>query len=512
MMKSYHWRYRINTKIYRYKCYLNQFKCLTFIYVRIMIFLVCLYTLMMIYVEINQLPASRRTIVLKHYFHGGIHPADGTDKLLSIQSSVRLYTPKTVEISMKQSPSSICEAIVKAGDRVLRGDLIGKPVRFGAANIHASISGTVLDVRIIRDEQGRDIEIIVIQSDGENADIIKPDDDYERMLVDLSSFNREMIISRMKEGGIVGLGGAGFPTHVKYETKENIKYVLINASECEPYLTCDHMVMVEHGYSIINGILLFIKASNAEKAIICFEDNKQEVAKGLEKIISGKDLPIEINILPTRYPQGGERQLVEAVMGMEVPAGDLPASIGVIINNVGTAKALADIVLANEPLITRIVTITGKVKEPRNYMVPIGTKFSELIEMSGGVIAKTSKVIEGGPMTGHCITIANNVKDLTESVSKTTSGLVILEDESKIESPCIRCGECERVCPAGLAPFKIDFAALDNDISLCDKLFATECISCGSCSYVCPAKRELAYRITEAKTEIFRLRRERSAK
>ena len=244
----------------------------------------------------------------------------------------------------------------------------------------------------------------------------------------------------------------------------------------------------------------------------CLEDNKQDVAKDFEYIILKNDLPIEIRVLPTRYPQGGERQLVEAVMGMEVPAGKLPASIGVIINNVATAKALSDIVLGNEPLITRVVTVTGKVKEPCNYLVPIGTRFSELIDLSGDFKAKTSRVIDGGPMTGHCIQIGGTKEDLMLSVTKTTSGLLVLEDFTKVESPCIRCGECERVCPAGLAPFKIDYAARENDIVLCEKLYATECISCGCCSYVCPAKRELAYRITEAKTEVFRQRQERSSK
>src|SRR5690606_12710650 len=202
----------------------------------------------------------------------------------------------------------------------------------------------------------------------------------------------------------------------------------------------------------------------------CFEDNKQDVAKDFEYIILKNDLPIEIRVLPTRYPQGGERQLVEAVMGIEVPAGKLPASIGVIINNVATAKALSDIVLGNEPLITRVVTVTGKVKEPCNYLVPIGTRFSELIDLSGDFKAKTSRVIDGGPMTGHCIQIGGTKEDLMLSVTKTTSGLLVLEDFTKVESPCIRCGECERVCPAGLAPFKIDYAAIENDIVLCEKL------------------------------------------
>lgn len=447
---------------------------------------------------------------MNKYFHGGIHPADGTDKLLSNQVPIRMFTPKTVEISMKQSPNGFCKPVVSVGDKVSKGDLIGIPAGFTAANIHASINGTVTGVISTKDNFNREYEIVIIQSDNTESDI--PDREYEKQLVDLSAFSKEMIINKMIEGGLIGMGGAGFPTHIKYQTKEVINYVLINAAECEPYLTCDHMLMKEHGYAIINGVLLFVKAANAKKAYICIEDNKQDVAKELENITLGKNLPIEITILPTRYPQGGERQLVEAVLRTEVPAGDLPSSVGTIINNVGTVKALADIVLGNEPVISRVVTVTGKVKNPCNYLVPIGTRYSDLIEESGGFTAATSRVVEGGPMTGSCILIGNNPKSLKGSVAKNTSGLLVLEDVSKFESPCIRCGECERVCPAGLAPFKIDFAALEDNIKLCEKLYATECISCGCCSYVCPAKRELAYRITEAKNEIIRIRRERRVK
>lgn len=442
---------------------------------------------------------------MRYYFHGGIHPADGSDKLLSNQKPIRVFTPKIVEISMKQSPGHVCKAIVETGDRVSRGDLIGEPKGFGGANIHASISGMVIDV--IKDSKSykQDVEIVVIESE-DITDSQYTTGDYEDRFIDPSAYSKEMIIAKMKEGGLTGLGGAGFPTHIKYETKDEIRYVLINAAECEPYLTCDHMLMMEHGHAIINGVLLFVKASGAKKAIICFEDNKLEAVKVIENIIKDKDLPIEIKVLPTRYPQGGERQLVEAILGMEVPAGQLPASIGVLINNVGTAKALADMVLNNQPLISRIVTVSGKVKEPGNFLVPIGTRISELIDLSGGYIANVSRVIEGGPMTGRCLQIGANHDELFGSITKVTSGILVLEDTPREESPCIRCGECERICPAGLAPFKIDFAAIDDDINLCDKLYATECISCGSCSYVCPAKRELAYRITEAKTEIYRLR------
>lgn len=444
---------------------------------------------------------------MKHLFHGGIHPTDGTDKLLSNQEPIRMYIPRTVEISMKQSPNSVCKALVKTGDKVTKGDLIGKPVQFGAANIHASISGIVTSIKIIHDDHDRDIEIVVIESD-ENENTTESLAEYHQKLINLSGYSREMIIDKMEEGGLVGLGGAGFPTHVKYQTTEVINYILVNAAECEPYLTCDHMLMLEQGYAIVNGVLLLIKAAGAMKAIICLEDNKEDVGKVFEEIIADRDLPIEIKILPTKYPQGGERQLVESVLGTEVPAGELPAKIGVIINNVGTAKALADMVLGNKPLTSRVVTVTGKVNNPRNYLVPIGTRFSELIEESGGTTAKINRIIEGGPMTGESRLISENIDDLHERVSKTTAGLLVLEDSGRYETPCIRCGECERVCPAGLAPFKIDFAALEDDIELCNKLYSTECISCGCCTYVCPARRELAYRVTEAKNEIFKLRRE----
>jgi electron transport complex protein RnfC len=221
---------------------------------------------------------------------------------------------------------------------------------------------------------------------------------------------------------------------------------------------------------------------------------------------------VELVLLHTKYPQGGERQLVDAVIKKEIPAGSLPADIGVIINNVGTAKAMADIMFTKTPLIARCITVTGKVKNPGNFYVPIGTPYATLIHEAGGFTTKNNRVIIGGPMTGNSIMIGGELTHLEGSVSKTSSGLLVLEDYSLIESPCIRCGECERVCPAGLAPFKIDFAAIEDNINLCEKLYATECISCGSCSYVCPANRELAYRITVAKTEIFNLRREKGGK
>lgn len=452
----------------------------------------------------------------RNNFHGGIHCSDGTDKDLSKKSPLRIYQPKSAWISMKQSAGSSCEVIVSIGDRVTKGQLIGTPTRFGAANIHASISGTVQDIMTTKDSQDNDVTYVVIETDtpeesGE-MDRIPNTKEYHKGFVDISSFSKEEIIASMKEGGLIGMGGAGFPTHVKYETTKQIDYVLINAAECEPYLTCDHRLMLEYGFAILNGIRLFLKAAGAKKAILCLEDNKMDAAEHLNNLLFKKDLPIEVKLLRTRYPQGGEKQLTEAVVGMEVPAGKLPADIGVIINNVGTAKALADLIFAQTPLMSRCITITGKVKKPSNFYVPIGTSYAELVELCGGFTTVNNRVITGGPMTGTGVLFGGGVSDLDGSVTKTSSGLLVLEDQTIIETPCIRCGQCERICPAGLAPFKIDFACINEDYTLCEKLYATECISCGSCSYVCPASRELAHRTTKAKIEVLKLRMERRSK
>lgn len=453
----------------------------------------------------------------KTNFHGGIHMGDGSDKELTSKDRIIFYNPKTVEISMKQSGGNPCNPIVNVGDRVIKGQVIGIPTAFGVANIHSSVSGTVMDIVTNNDPEYNDEKVITIEADANN-DEDQPDtersngQDYHNCFVDISSYTKEEIISSMKDGGLIGMGGAGFPTHVKYETDKTIEYVLINAAECEPYLTCDHRLMLEFGYDILNGVNLLLKASGAKKAIICIEDNKNDAVDYFNDLLLEQGLPIEVKVLKTRYPQGGERQLTEAVLGKEVPAGKLPADIGVIINNVGTAKAVADIVFANTPLIYRCITITGKVKKPANYYVPIGTRYSELIELSGGFTTVHNRVIVGGPMTGNSILYSGGIRELEGNVTKTSSGLLVLEDQTIIESPCIRCGECERVCPAGLAPYKIDYAFIIRDYDLCEKLHSTECISCGCCSFVCPAKRELAYRTTAAKFTVGDIRAKRRDK
>ncbi|NLK26854.1 MAG: RnfABCDGE type electron transport complex subunit C, partial [Clostridiales bacterium] len=287
-------------------------------------------------------------------FHGGIHPTDGTDKELSKDIPIRVYSPKAVWISMKQSAGSGCQITVQKGDKVTKGQLIGIPTRFGSANIHASISGTVMDIMTMKDPQDNEEQYVIIQAETMSEQQMEEDEaksipSHHKGFIDISSYTKEDIITSMKEGGLIGMGGAGFPTHVKYETTNPIDYVLINAAECEPYLTCDHRLMMEYGYDIMNGIQLFLKAAGARKAFICMEDNKKDAAEHLSNLLLKSDLPIEVILLGTKYPQGGERQLIEAVIGKEVPAGKLPADIGVIINNVGTAKALADLIFTKTP-------------------------------------------------------------------------------------------------------------------------------------------------------------------
>lgn len=452
----------------------------------------------------------------KRGFPGGVHPTDGYDKSMTMNRQVQIYWPETVTILSEQSFGGKCGLLVKPGDKVKRGDKIGNPEAFMAAPLHASVSGEVLEVKEVQN-QGRDILSCIIKREEEQPEEKKS---YEEELVKLSDFTREEIIAGIRDGGLTGMGGAGFPTHKKYETDRKIDAVLINAAECEPFLTCDYRLMMENGYAAVNGVRLMLKASGAEKAYICIEDNKPEAAQTLQKIIEeakqngvteGEGI-VEVCVLPTKYPQGGERQLIQAVLDREVPMGGLPADAGVIVSNIGTAKATADMLLGQMPLTRRIVTVTGWVKEPGNYLVPIGTSAKELIELCGGVTVKQNRIIAGGPMTGPCVASDWDGESELFYVTKNTSGILVLPDEQYEEQPCIRCTRCESVCPVGLIPYQIEFALLDEDYDLCEKLYASECIACGCCSYACPAKRELSVRTRMARDIVKQRMRERAVK
>lgn len=442
-------------------------------------------------------------------FHGGVHPTNGDDKRLSNAKPITEYTPKVVEISMAQTGPSLCECLVKAGDHVERGQLIGSPLNFFAVKLHASVSGTVKEIKKVPNGP-KEVDVCVIEADEVQPEI--PDLPYRHELADLSAFSKDDLIGLMAEGGLTGMGGAGFPCHVKYKPNKPIKYLLINAVECEPFLTCDHRMLLEHSWEILNGANAMVKAAGAEKGFICMEDNKMDVAERFNGMLKGLDIPMEVKVLPTRYPQGGERQLILATVGVEVPAGGLPADAGCILSNAQTAKAMADMVFAGIPSITRAITITGAVADPKNFLVPLGTPIRELVALAGGITEKDNKVILGGPMTGPCIGTGMTGDDIDKYVTKVNGGLLVLKNDHLTELPCIRCGGCAEVCPAGLSPFKIDHAYRAGRLDLCEALHATECIACGCCSYQCPAKRELTFYNTKARDAVKAAIRERSKK
>ena len=452
----------------------------------------------------------------KSVFPGGVHPTDGSDKALSMDAAVQQYEPSTVTILSEQSFGGKCRLLVQPGDTVEEGQLIGEPEAFMAAPLHASVSGTVLDVREVVN-QGRKLLACVIQREKECAESSAS---YRTAAADIREISREEILAGIRDGGLTGMGGAGFPAHKKYETDKDIDTLLINGAECELYLTCDYRLMLEEGYALVNGARLLLKASGAERACICLEDNKPQAAENLSRILeearnqgimeSGEQ--VEVKIFPTKYPEGGERQLIQAVTGREVPMGGLPADVGVIVSNVGTAKAAADMILGHMPLTRRIVTVTGWVKNPGNYRVPIGTSAKELVELAGGVTVPQNRVIAGGPMTGPCVASDWNGEEELFYITKNTSGILVLPDSAWEEQPCIRCGGCENACPASLVPWQIDFAFQQEDYELCEKLYASECIACGCCSYICPAKRELTVRTRMARDAVKQRMRERAVK
>lgn len=358
-------------------------------------------------------------------FPGGVHPTDGSDKTLSMDQAVKPYRPDIVTILSEQTFGGTCQFTVTPGESVIEGQLIGKPEAFLAAPLHASISGTVLDVKEV-EQLGRKITACIIRRGSDHCQVSHTDTsiphdtaaecaerksvDYQTEISDIRSISREEILSGIRDGGLTGMGGAGFPTHKKYETDKPIDALLINGAECEPFLTCDYRLMLEDAYALINGVRLLLKGSGAKKAYLCLEDNKPKAAEHLTHILDeakakgliATDETIELTVLPAKYPQGGERQLIQAVLKREVPMGQLPADAGVIVSNVGTAKAAADQILGNLPLTKRIITVTGPVAHPGNYLVPIGTSAKELLQFCGGVTAKENRIIAGGPMTGPC--------------------------------------------------------------------------------------------------------------
>jgi len=423
--------------------------------------------------------------VLKTFKLGGIHPPE--NKFSAGQAIRNAELPKVVSIPVAQHIGTPSIAVVAKGDKVKVGQLIAKSGGFVSANIHSSVSGTVAKLDQVPDSLGYPKQAIIINVDGDEwLESI----DLSDTLVKECDLDGPAIVQKINECGIVGLGGATFPTHVKLVPPKGMKaeYLLINGVECEPYLTSDHRLMLEKSDEILVGTSLLMKALNVDKAMIGIENNKPD-AISLLKEKSSQYKGVQVVPLKVKYPQGGEKQLIKAATGREVPSGALPIAVGCVVSNVGSAFAVYEAVQKNKPLIERVVTVTGKsVQNPANLKVRIGTPVSELIAAIGGLPEDTGKVISGGPMMGKALA------NVDVPVTKGTSGILMIpakearRDEIK---PCIRCSRCVTACPMGLEPYLLMTVAEKNLLERAEAERIMDCIECGSCSYTCPSSRPL---------------------
>ncbi len=436
-------------------------------------------------------------IIKKNNFKGGVHPPEY--KYFTEHKSIENFPlPEKVYLLLQQHIGAPAKPIVKVGDKVRTGELIAEASGFISANIHASISGEVTGFKEFIVPFGAKVQAIEITSDGEDNWVELDKREWQRL-------SPKEIIELVKEKGIVGMGGATFPTHVKLSPppEKKIDTLIINGVECEPYLTADHRLMLEEADKIIDGIKILMYVLGVDKAYIGVEANKMDAIEHLiEKTAND---PIEVVALEVKYPQGAEKQLIYAITKREVPSGGLPADVGVVVQNVATAKAIYDAVVEDIPLIERITTVTGSiVKNPTNYRIRVGTLISSILDTVGVEYENIAKLIMGGPMMGLTLYTDNF------PLLKANNGILVLsKDEVKREEeyPCISCGRCVDVCPMNLLPTMIASSYRKKEIKLAEKLGALDCIECGSCSYICPAKIPLAQQIKLAKKRIITLKK-----
>lgn len=434
-------------------------------------------------------------------FRGGITPSH--HKKTSELETVVMPVPEKIIIPMSMHIGPACVPVVSKGERVLVGQKIGESQAFVSAPIHSSVSGTVRDVRPILYSGGVEVMSVEIEPDGlqEIHESVKP----------CQNFDKKELIQKIRESGLVGLGGAGFPTSVKLSPPpgKELDILIINGAECEPYITSDYREMLENTQSILEGTKIVMELTGISKALIGIESNKQKAIRLLDREAS-RYKNIQVVPLKTRYPQGGEKQLIYAVSGRRVPSGKLPSDVGVLVHNVNTVSFIASYVKTGMPLIKKKVTVDGgAVATPKNVEVLIGTPLKDVFEFCGGFKEEPRKVIMGGPMMG----VAQF--SLENTVIKQTNALLVLsqqETELRPESVCIRCGKCAAACPMSLLPLYLNANAVNGRVEETTKYHVNDCIECGCCSYVCPASRHLVQSIRYAKAELKRIAADRKTK
>ncbi|ERJ84035.1 electron transport complex, RnfABCDGE type, C subunit [Porphyromonas gingivalis F0566] len=441
--------------------------------------------------------------MLRTFRIGGIHPPE--NKLSAGKPVEVLPIPSQVVILLGQHIGAPATATVKKGDEVKVGTIIAQAGGFVSANIHSSVSGKVLKIDNVYDSSGYPKPAVFINVEGDEWE---EGIDRSPAIVKECNLDAKEIVAKISAAGIVGLGGATFPTHVKLSPPPGNKaeILIINAVECEPYLTSDHVLMLEHGEEIMIGVSILMKAIQVNKAVIGVENNKKDAIVHLTKLATAYP-GIEVMPLKVQYPQGGEKQLIDAVIRKQVKSGALPISTGAVVQNVGTVFAVYEAVQKNKPLVERIVTVTGKkLSRPSNLLVRIGTPIAALIEAAGGLPENTGKIIGGGPMMGRAL-LSPDVP-----VTKGSSGVLILDREEAVRKPmrdCIRCAKCVGVCPMGLNPAFLMRDTLYKSWETAEKGNVVDCIECGSCSFTCPANRPLLDYIRQAKKTVMGIQRAR---
>lgn len=426
-------------------------------------------------------------------FHNGVKIKEF--KELSENSSLIISKiPEEVTIPLTQHIGAPSKCLVKKNDEVSVGQLIGEANGNFSANIHSSVSGLVKDIIDIQTASGKDAKAVVIKTEGYEQE-------YKAQPRDPSGFTKEEIVGTLKEKGIVGMGGAAFPAHIKYSPNKPVDTVIVNGAECEPYITCDDFIMKNRPEDIVKGLEILVKAVDAKNGIVAIEDNKPEAIKKINEAISkSKSKNLQVATLITKYPQGDEKRIIDAILHRQVPSGGLPLDVGVIVSNVSSTLAVYEAFYLDKPLFERYLTVTGHgVKEPHNMLVRLGTPMNFLLEQCGGLNENYGKVINGGPMMG----IAQ--PRITAPIEKASNSILVLtEEESQMPemSPCIRCSKCVGACPVGLLPLMISKFSLREEFDKAQSFNIMDCIECGSCSYICPAKRPLVESIRFGKRQI----------